>query len=50
MQAYWSMGRIFGKEHCDVLLISSEIKDLMICMSFLRYAQCDVPSVGCVEK
>ena len=41
---------IFRKEHCDVVLIASEINDLMICMSFLRYARYDVSSVGCVEK
>ena len=29
---------MFGKEHCDVVSIASEIKDLMICMSFLRCA------------
>ena len=40
---------IFGKEHCDIVLIASEMKDLMICMSFLRFARCDMFSVGCVE-
>ena len=41
---------IFGEEHCDLVFIASEIKYLMICMSFLRYALCDVSSVGYVEN